>query len=286
MKTVPALSYSCPIQLESALRTLTEGSARIIAGGTDVYPSMQAGQQHSSYLDVTKISGFQDITSVDGGFRFGAAVTWSDVIAADLPKAFDALKQAARQVGSIQIQNAGTIAGNLCNASPAADGVPPLLALDASVELVSNARGKRVVPLADFITGVRKICLAADELVSAVHIPSVPAAMSSSFEKLGSRQYLVISICMTAVNIVLDQNGCIDQVSVAVGSCSEVAKRLPALEDHAIGKRPDDVVVTPELLSPLKPIDDVRGSAGYRLDAVAVQCSRALKHAAKDGAIA
>jgi len=252
----------------------------VIAGGTDVYPSMQRGQCPGSFLDVTAISGFRDISVDKGAVRFGAAVRWSDIIKAELPPAYDALKQAALEVGSVQIQNAGTIAGNLCYESPAAYGVPPLLALDASVEMVSAARGKRVLPLAEFIIGVRQTHLAEDELVTAILIPATPASMTSAFAKLGSRRYLVISICMTAANLVLDRQGRIAEARIAVGACSVVAQRLRALESYLVGKRPEDAEVSNEHLAALAPIDDVRGSAAFRLEAVAEQVTRAIHRAA------
>jgi len=221
-----------------------------------------------------------DISETDGTLRIGAAATWTDVIRADLTPAFDALKQAAREVGSVQIQNAGTVAGNICNASPAADGVPPLLALDAQVELASAARGTRVVPVQNFITGVRETILAADELVTAIIVPRPPANMVSGFEKLGSRRYLVISIVMSAANIVLDPAGRIAEARVAVGSCSAVAQRLGKLEADLIGQDPSAVSLSNEHLAPLAPIDDVRGSAAYRIEAARHQIARAIQKAA------
>lgn len=276
------MTYLSPIDLTSALDVLGQaGPACVVAGGTDVYPAMQKGRTPATFLDVTRIAGLSGIAQNAGFTRIGAAVTWSEIVKAHLPPAFDALKQAARDVGSVQIQNAGTIAGNLCNASPAADGVPPLLALDARVELASAARGTRVLGLADFIRGVRQTALASDELVTAVLVPDPPAGMASAFEKLGSRKYLVISICMTAANIMLDGHGKIASASLAVGACSAVAQRLPELEAAVIGQRPDEIDVTPEHLARLSPIDDVRGSGMYRLDAAAEQCKRAIRTAAE-----
>lgn len=252
---------------------------RVIAGGTDVYPAMRRGRAPAAMLDVTRIEGFSQIADGGDHLRIGAAVTWSEIVAAKLPPAFDALKQAAREVGSVQIQNAGTIAGNVCNASPAADGVPPLLALDARIEVTSAARGTETLGLADFIQGVRRTALARDQLVAAILLPNPPDGMTSAFEKLGSRRYLVISIAMTAANLVLDVQGKIAEARIAVGACSAVARRLEALEAEVIGMRPDEVVVRAEHLSCLSPIDDVRGTGAYRLDAVAEQCRRAILRA-------
>jgi CO/xanthine dehydrogenase FAD-binding subunit len=218
------------------------------------------------------------ITQNEQGMRIGAATRWSDIVRADLPACFDGLKQAAREVGSLQVQNAGTVAGNICNASPAADGVPPLLTLDAQVELTSK-RGVRILPLGEFLTGVRQTLRASDELVTAILVPTAPAHGRGAFAKLGSRSYLVISITMTAAVIGLDHAGRIDVARVAVGACSAVAQRLPALEADLLGQLPADIAVSPHHLAPLSPISDVRGSAAFRLDVVAQQCLVTLRKA-------
>ncbi|MEX0277530.1 MAG: xanthine dehydrogenase family protein subunit M [Ruegeria sp.] len=273
------MAYSQPSLLPDALCLLKQAGVRVIAGGTDYYPALQPGRQPDNILDITRIDGFSDIVQSEGATRFGAAVTWSDVVKADLPPAFDALKQAAREVGSLQIQNAGTVVGNICNASPAADGVPPLLALNAEVELASAAQGARVLPLGAFIRGVRQTALNEDELVTAIIVPKVHAGMTSGFEKLGSRRYLVISIAMTAANILLDVRGRIAEARIAVGSCSAIAKRLTALEANLIGQDPSDIRISPVDLAALTPIDDVRGTATYRLDAVQHQIQRSVQKA-------
>ncbi|WP_299848336.1 FAD binding domain-containing protein [uncultured Roseovarius sp.] len=276
------MAYHCPTDLTAALQIVAQSGGKVIAGGTDVYPAARQGENPDYYLDVTRIAGFSDISEGPDGFRFGAATTWRQIAGADLPPAFDALKQAARAVGGVQIQNAGTIAGNLSNASPAADGVPPLLTLEAQVTVASQERGKRDIPLAKFIMGVRQTALAPDELITSILVPTIPRDARSAFEKLGSRRYLVISIAMTSALIARDAEGRITCARVAVGACSPVAQRLPELEWDLIGKRVNEVNVTPRHLSPLSPIDDARGSAEYRRDVVSEQCTRAIRRAAGD----
>ena len=277
------MTYLIPTNLEGALISLAKKRDRIVAGGTDVYPAMRQGHTPKSILDVTRIKELMNITVMDTGVRIGAAVTWTKIVKAKLPAAFDGLKHAAKEVGSIQIQNAGTIAGNLCNASPAADGVPPLLTLDAWVELASAERGARILPLQEFILGVRKTAVAFDEIVTAIHIPTPPDGVGSAFEKRGSRKYLVISIAMTAALIKCDARGLISEARVAIGACSPVALRLTQLEADLVGAKPSEVEILPSHLSQLSPIDDVRGSGGYRLDIVQEQCRRAIQKAAKNG---
>src|SRR5690606_7295406 len=112
---------------------------------TDILPARRQGQPPGDILDVTRLPDLRGIARDPHGWRIGAATTWAEIAAAPLPPAFDALQQAAREVGAVQIQNAATIAGNICNASPAADGVPPLLVLEAEVELVSPAGRRRLM---------------------------------------------------------------------------------------------------------------------------------------------
>jgi CO/xanthine dehydrogenase FAD-binding subunit len=170
------------------------------------------------------------------------------------------------------------VAGNLCNASPAADGMPPLLALDAEVELVSKT-GKRRMPLAEFIVGNRKTQRRADELLTAVMVPRVIEDAASAFVKLGARRYLVISISMVAAVVLLDDAGRVADARVAVGSCSAVARRLPELEGELVGAAVREGLgrrVRPEHLQSLSPIDDVRATAEYRMDASLTLVQRAL----------
>jgi CO/xanthine dehydrogenase FAD-binding subunit len=226
-------------------------------------------------LDITRIAEIKGISIGADAVTIGAGVTWSELLRADLPRGFDGLKAAAREVGSVQIQNRATIAGNLCNASPAADGVPPLLALDAAIEIRSS-RGERRVPLAEFITGNRRTRLEAGELVTAIRVPGNLVAARSSFVKLGSRRYLVISIVSAAALLRTDASGRIEAARIAVGACSAVPKRLPAAEQALLGQGVSDRLpsrVTAEHMPKLAPIDDVRASADYRRDA-AVQVVR------------
>ena len=177
------------------------------------------------------------------------------------------------------MQNAGTLCGNLCNASPAADGVPVLLSLDAEVELASLEQ-RETMPLADFIRGNRATALAADQLMVAVRVPKPQAERARGhFLKLGARRYLVISIVMVAAALEADAAGRVVRAAVSVGACSPVARRLPALEEALVGRPCDAALseaVTDAHMAPLAPVDDARGSADYRLDAARTLTARTL----------
>ena len=272
------------ITLSSALDDLATQALPILAGGTDFYPALQDQTAPVHVLDLTQVEGLRHITETDDGWLIGAATTWTDIVRASLPAAFDALKEAAREVGSVQIQNAGTVAGNLCNASPAADGVPPLLSLNASVELAST-RGRRIVPLNEFIVGPRSTVRQSDELLIAIHVPRIDASTRSGFVKLGSRRYMVISIVMASLTMVPAADGSLSDVRIAVGACSAVACRLHALEDALCGcSIHDDLasLVLPSMFDGLSPIDDIRGSGAYRLCVVQQLVRRLLTSLARD----
>ena len=277
--------YAKPADLDEALALLAADRWKILAGGTDFYPALGTRPLRENVLDINSLDALRGIAPTERHIVIGARATWSDIARHDLPPAFDCLKEAAREVGSIQIQNAGTVAGNLCNASPAADGVPALMALDAEVEL-SSAGGRRYLPLSGFILGNRKTALAPGELMTAVRVPLAATDGRSAFVKLGARRYLVISIAMAAARIVLDPEGRVAEAALAVGSCSAVAKRLPSLEAALVGQRADGLSadwIESGHLSDLDPIDDVRGSAEYRLAATREILARAIRNAAGVG---
>jgi CO/xanthine dehydrogenase FAD-binding subunit len=277
-----------PNTLDEALVGLAVAPRTVLAGGTDVYPAHVGRALTAPILDITRIAALRGITVASGAaepggapIRIGATTTWSDLVAHPLPPAFDALKAAAREVGGRQIQNAATVAGNLCNASPAADGAPPLLALGAEIELAS-LRGTRRVALGDFIRGNRRTVIEPDELATAIIVPPWPAGAKSAFVKLGHRRYLVISIAMVAAVVACDAAGVITRCAVAVGACSAVAQRLTSLETRLIGTPAAHAPrhVEARDLGTLAPIDDVRGSAAYRREAAQELVRRALAAAA------
>jgi CO/xanthine dehydrogenase FAD-binding subunit len=276
--------YLKPRTLDEAVSLLEGSDAQVLSGGTDFYPALGEKLPQGTIVDVSSLRELRGFSIGAEHIRIGGLTTWTEVIRAPLPRCFDALKAAAREVGSAQIQNRGTVAGNLCNASPAADGVPPLLALDAVVELVSAA-GQRQMPLAEFIVGNRKTLRRPDEVLSGILIPRTVENAASAFLKLGARRYLVISISMVAALIQCDDvlcadNGRVAEARVAVGSCSASARRLGDLEKELVGLpcAPGiSEVVTEAHLSSLSPIDDVRATAEYRRDASLVLVRRALE---------
>jgi CO/xanthine dehydrogenase FAD-binding subunit len=270
--------YLQPTNLDDALEALMDRPWTILAGGTDIYPARVGKPFDEDVLDISRLDALRGITEEDDYFRLGALTSWTELIAADLPPMFDGLKLAAREVGGMQIQNTGTIAGNVCNASPAADGVPPLLTLNAEMEMAAT-RGRSVIPVEKFIINNRQTRRGHDEIITAILVPKPAQPTTSTFLKLGTRRYLVISIAMVAAALERADDGTVTALRIAVGSCSAKAQRLRLLERALVGQPVSPAladIVEPAHLSRLAPIDDIRGSAEYRLDAVLTLIRRAL----------
>ena len=277
--------WSRPTELEDALLQLRSGGWTVLAGGTDLYPARVGRAVDEPLLDITAIRSPRAITadSLDGApaIRIGALATWSDLLPEKLPLGLAALGLAAREVGAVQIQNRATIGGNLCNASPAADGVPALMALDARVELASTA-GQRRLPLAEYVLGNRRTARRADELLTAVLVPTPGPRARSLFLKLGHRRYLVISIAMVGLSLEAGADGEVARCAIAVGACSAAAQRLTSLERRLVGRPVAEVaagvghLVDDDALALLEPLDDVRGTAAYRREAAGRLIERGL----------
>jgi CO/xanthine dehydrogenase FAD-binding subunit len=294
-----------PTELDQALGFVAgaRSPVTVLAGGTDLYPAHVGQKISGPVIDISRINTLNAITvlgpETQPVLSIGAAVKWSAITrrehaALHTPR-FDCLVMAAREVGGLQIQNLGTVVGNLCNASPAADGVPALQALDARIKLASQ-HGVREIALVDFIVGPRKTECQPDEIVEAIHIPLAadqPSGTSHSvFLKLGHRRYLVISAVMTAVRLDWHDDK-VAQAAVSVGACGPVALRLGAVEAQLIGSDAAQLTqfaataLAPDLLSALTPIDDLRGSAQYRVaaaDQLIRRSIRAMAHAPGQGA--
>jgi CO/xanthine dehydrogenase FAD-binding subunit len=283
-----------PQGLEAALAALAAGGWQVLAGGTDFYPARGGRPVIEPLLDICGLDELQGIAPThlpDGSpaWRLGAATTWRQVAEAVARQpALTALAQAAVEVGGAQIQNQGTLGGNLCNASPAADGVPVLLALDAQVELAGRD-GRRLLPLADFVLGPRRTARRPDELMLAVWLPRRSEAARSRFVKLGHRRYLVIAIIMAALAFDFDAEDRLSVCGLAVGAAGPVACRLSVIEAGLLGTprarlpgRMRELLTHPAALAPLSPIDDLRGSAAYRLQAARELVARLVVDLAGD----
>jgi len=248
-----------------------------IAGGTDVMVDINFGRSRpAGLLDLTRVEEISGWSVDDGSVRIGAGVTYTQV-QTDLAALVSGLAMASRTVGSPQIRNRGTVAGNLGSASPAGDALPPLLAVGAMVE-AESVRGSRMIAAGDFFTGVKRHALEPDELIRAVHVPVTGGPQQ--FAKIGTRNAMVIAVASFALAL----DPAVRRVGTGIGSAAPTPRAAPAAEDHLAGELDWDgraPLAEPvvrrfgELVAEAAdPIDDVRGSAAYRRHALGVLAAR------------
>lgn len=282
-------TYYSVSSLSDALSLLDEhqDSARIVAGGTDLMLELERGQRPkvNIIIDITRVTGLDQITLHGETLRLGALVTHNHVVASELIRQWALpLAQASWEVGAPQIRNRATIAGNLITASPANDTITPLMALGAEVTL-SSVDGERILPLQDFYTGFRQTVLRPNEMLTAISFPALGQNERGVFMKLGLRRAQAISVVDAAIVIGLDNNKVVTSARMTLGSVAPTIIRTPVAEQALIGKE-----LTSETISEVArlasitptPIDDVRSSAAYRTEMIKVLVARALRKLAEN----
>ena len=256
-----------PRTLDEALRLKSEVPEAVpIEGGTDVMVELNFDRARPrALLNLNEVAELRGWSREDGALRLGASLTYTEC-RRELGEILPALAEAARTVGSPQIQNRGTVGGNLGTASPAGDALPPLLVEGAEVE-VASARASRTIPLTDFLVGPKKNALDDDELIVGVRLR--PSGARQTFMKVGPRNAMVIAVASLALAVDRER----DELRAAYGSAGPVPKLVTAPLDERDGF-PDRVAEA------AKPIDDVRGTAAYRRHALRVLTARALDRCA------
>ncbi|MDY0746883.1 FAD binding domain-containing protein [Paucibacter sp. R3-3] len=276
------MNYFRAHQLDAALQQLASRPLRIVCGATDCYAETGAPPTQTDWLDISLIDALRGISQQGEELRIGAATSWDCIDRSELLPA--SLREAAHSIGSLQIRLQGTIGGNLCHASPVADGVPALLSLGACVELASVS-GVRRLPLEQFLLGRRSTALRPDEILSAVLFDASQVAQPSAFVKLTNRDGTALAVVSTAVRLRWQPQGVLAQAFIAVGGASEVPARLRSLEEDMEGLRAEDLLraVQAATLAELAPIDDCRGGAAQRLQLARVALERALARCLESG---
>jgi CO/xanthine dehydrogenase FAD-binding subunit len=257
-----------PHSLDEALDMMASGEKLIpLAGGTDLMVYLQAGAlSPCSFLNLQEVSDLRPRLAVNGGLTLGALTTYRDVRRSPVRTRFPMLALAAREVGALAIQSRGTWAGNIANASPAADGVPALIAYDAEIELSSKS-GSRRIPLAKFYRGYKQMERRPEELITRIHLPLPPKDWSEYFRKVGTRRFQAISKTLLAGRVLLDGDGTVKDVRMVFASVAPYTLRAVQTESVIRGQH-----LNPELIESaakaiqdeIHPIDDIRSTESYR----------------------
>jgi xanthine dehydrogenase FAD-binding subunit len=275
------IEFLAAATLDDAYRLSGDTGGRVIAGGTDVIVQMQRGVfPADTLIDVSGIADLRFIRAETGRISVGALTTYADVLASRLlHKVAPALVEAAATVGAPQTRSRGTMGGNIGNASPAGDLLPPLLALDATVRLTSAA-GMRFLALDEMLVGPRQTRLASGEIIHSVSFERPLSPSGAVFLKLGNRNGMAISVVNAAVTLALNSRGRITVGRVALGAVAPRAVRCRRAEAILSGQRPSAALfdkATRAVQGDIAPITDIRGTAAYRRQAAERLVNRALR---------
>jgi len=276
------MEYYFPASVAEAITLMQQygEQARLIAGGTDLLLDIERQRYHAQALvDVTRIPALQRMELDGGGVTIGAAVTYSRLLAwSAFCEGVPLLADAIRRIGSVQIRNVATLVGNITNASPAGDALPPLYVLGAQVH-VDGPQGRRLVPIEKFVLGVRRIALEPGELVTHVtfHLPG--PGWCGAFGKVGLRRAMIITVANVAV-LLLAEGGRMAEVRIALGAVAPTVLRVPEVETFLAGSTLDEETVVQAgrlATQAVQPIDDVRASASYRREVAGGLVRRTLR---------
>ena len=275
------MRFEAPKTLEAAVALLSgaSGVARVLAGGTDLLIQMRGGRVEPELLvDIKGIPEMMSITAENGGFRLGAAVSAMSMSEhKDFAAAWPGLTEAAMLIGSYQIKGRASVGGNLCNASPAADSVPALIAADATVSIV-GPKGRREVRADEIATGPGKNSLAKGEIVASLFLPARPKYSGDAYLRFIPRTEMDIAVVGAGINLTLDDKGVCTAARVCLGAVAERAILVPAAAAALVGSKVDAAAIEKmgaACSAAAKPIDDKRGTKEYRIKVSGVMARRA-----------
>ncbi len=277
------MQYEAPETLAAAVELLagTSGQARILAGGTDLLVQLHADMTDPDLLvDIKKIQELREITNVDGRFTIGAAITGAELGEhPDVKKIWPGVVEGLELIGSTQVQGRATIGGNLCNASPAADVVPALIAADAIVHVAGPA-GRRQIAVEEFAIGPGKTSLAKDEIVVSLSFPPRGERASDAYLRFIPRTEMDIAVVGCGISLERDAHGICTQARVALGAVAARALLVPAAAAAIIGTSLDAAALdnlAAAASTACSPIDDKRGTIEFRTDVAGVLARRVAK---------
>jgi len=277
------MRYEAPKTLASAVALLSgaEGQARVLAGGTDLLVQMRAWRVAPQLLvDVKNIPGMRSIVVEGGRFRFGAAVSGMELIEhAGFAKAWPGVIDGVKLIGSVQVRGRASVGGNVCNASPAADSVPALIAAGAVVRIV-GPKGKRECAVEDFVTGPGKTALTKGEIVHSFVLPRRAPHSGDAYLRFTPRTEMDIAVVGAGVNLTLDEEGVCTQARVSLGAVAERALLVPEAAAALIGSKGDTAALerlAGAASAACRPIDDKRGTKAFRIQVTGVITRRAAQ---------
>jgi CO/xanthine dehydrogenase FAD-binding subunit len=275
------LAYTAPSTVEEAVRALAgaSGLAKVLSGGTDLLVQLRSGRAKPALIvDTKKIPGISGISERDGAFVIGAATSGAMIGEHKaLQRAWPGVVEAANLIGSTQIQGRASLAGNLCNASPAADSVPALIAARATC-VVAGPNGRREVPVESIVTGPGRTSLAADEFIVAFHLPKRPPRSGDAYLRFIPRTEMDIAVVGAGVSVALDAKGVCTDARVVLGAVAPTAVLVADAAKALIGRALDETALAgldKAARAACKPIDDKRGTIAYRTKVAGVMARRA-----------
>jgi CO/xanthine dehydrogenase FAD-binding subunit len=279
------LKYEAPNSLQAAVALLAgaSGPARVLAGGTDVIVQMETDLIEPQLLvDIKKIPEVRQITAEDGGFRIGAAVPGMEIMNhAALCKAWPGVVDSVKLIGSIQVRGRASIGGNLCNASPAADSVPALIAAGAIARII-GPNGIREVPVEDIPVGPGKTSLAKGEIIVSFFLPPRPPHSGDAYQRFTPRTEMDIAVVGVGISLTLVDAGTCTAARVALGAVAPTALLVTEAADALVGTRVDDAALqrlAKAASAACRPIDDKRGTKEYRIKVAGVLAKRTAEQA-------
>ena len=278
---MPMLAYTAPSTVEEAVRALAgaSGVAKVLSGGTDLLVQLRSGRAKPELIvDTKKIPGISGIREQDGGFVIGAATPGAVIGECEaLRQAWPGVVEATNLIGSTQVQGRASLAGNLCNASPAADSVPALIAARATC-VVAGANGRREVPVESIVTGPGRTSLARDEFIIEFHLPKRPPRSADAYLRFIPRTEMDIAVVGAGVSVTLDAGGVCTDARVVLGAVAPTAVLVADAAAALIGRTLDETALAgldQAARRACKPIDDKRGTIEYRTKVAGVMARRA-----------
>jgi CO/xanthine dehydrogenase FAD-binding subunit len=275
------LSYVAPLTVEEAISILASasGPAKVLSGGTDLLVQLRSGRSKPDLIvDIKRIPGISGIRERDGTFIIGAATPGAVIGECEaLRQAWPGVVEAANLIGSTQVQGRASLAGNLCNASPAADSVPALIAARATC-VVAGANGRREVPVESIPTGPGRTSLRVDEFIVEFHLPKRPPRSADAYLRFIPRTEMDIAVVGAGVSVTLDPDGACTDARFVLGAVAPTAILVPEAAAALIGRKLDETALAAldqAARRACKPIDDKRGTIEYRTKVAGVIARRA-----------